>query len=68
MPSPNKPYKPGQWILVGTALGAFIGILLGKLALGMIFGFFIGVAIDSNKRNAKAGLEKDSSNDGDSAS
>jgi len=63
----NKPYKPGQWILMGTALGAFIGILLGKLALGMIFGFFIGVAIDSNKRKAKVELDKDSNNDGDSA-
>lgn len=64
----KKPYKPGQWILMSTALGAFIGILLGKLALGMIFGFFIGVAIDSSKRKAKVELDKDTNSDVDSAS
>jgi hypothetical protein len=51
----SKPYKPGSWIGYGTLLGTFIGILLGKLALGMIFGFFIGLAIDSNKRKAAKG-------------
>jgi len=48
----NRPYKSGQWIWLGTALGAFVGLLVGKFALGLIFGFFIGVAVDSTKRKA----------------
>jgi zinc transporter ZupT len=45
-------YKPGQWVILGTVLGAFIGLLLGKFALGLIFGFFAGIMIDSGKRRA----------------
>lgn len=45
-------YKPGQWVTLGTVLGAFIGLLLGKFALGLIFGFFGGIMIDSVKRRA----------------
>jgi hypothetical protein len=56
--SEPKPYKPGQWILIGTVLGAFIGLLLGKFAIGLIAGFFIGLFVDANKRKAsKAGSE-----------
>ncbi len=47
-----KLYKPGQWVILGTALGAFLGLLLGKFALGLIFGFFLGVMTDSIKRKA----------------
>ena len=47
-----KPYKPGQWLILGAALGAFIGLLVGKFALGLIFGFFVGIVIDSTKRKA----------------
>ncbi|QNP42255.1 hypothetical protein [Lysobacter solisilvae (ex Woo and Kim 2020)] len=52
---PNaKPYRAGHWVVAGTILGTFVGILFGKLALGMIFGFFIGVMVDSHKRKAAA--------------
>ena len=47
-----KPYKPGHWVILGAALGAFIGLLLGKFAIGLIFGFFVGIVIDSVKRKA----------------
>lgn len=48
----RKRYRPGEWILLGTVLGAFIGLLFGKFALGLIFGFFAGIAIDVMKRRA----------------
>ena len=35
-------YRPGSATLLGFVLGTFIGLLFGNLALGMIFGFFIG--------------------------
>lgn len=58
MQSQPKPYRPGQWIILGTALGAFLGLLVGKFALGLIFGFFAGVMVDSIKRKAsKTGRE-----------
>ena len=61
-PTP-KPYKPGQWILLGTVCGAFIGLLFGKFAIGLIFGFFAGIAVDSRKRKAaSAPTEQASSN------
>lgn len=44
--------KPRNWPILGAALGTFIGLLTDQLALGMIFGFFAGIAIRSNKRNA----------------
>lgn len=50
----SPPYKPGQWVLRGTVLGAFIGILSDRFALGLIFGFFIGVAIDADRRKRAA--------------
>lgn len=46
----QKTYRAGQWVVWGTVLGAFIGLLFGKFALGLIFGFFLGVFIDSAKR------------------
>ena len=59
MQSEPKIYKPGQWVILGPTLGAFIGLLLGKFAIGLIFGFFVGVMIDSAKRKAsKAGSER----------
>lgn len=48
----KQPYKPGHWVSLGFMLGTFIGIVFDKLALGMIFGFFVGAAIDSSKRKA----------------
>ncbi len=35
-------------------VGGFIGIVADKLALGLIFGFFIGLMIGSAKRKAAA--------------
>jgi uncharacterized membrane protein YfcA len=52
-------YKRGSWILLGTAIGAFIGLLFGKFAIGLIFGFFIGVFIDSQKRKTAQGIAQD---------
>ena len=62
--SEPKIYKPGQWVILGTVLGAFIGLLLGKFAIGLIFGFFAGIMIDSAKRKAsKAGSERGTGDD-----
>jgi hypothetical protein len=56
--------KPGQWVIFGAALGAFIGLLLGKFAIGLLFGFFGGIVIDSVKRRAsKAGSERGTDDD-----
>lgn len=52
MQSEPKIYKQGQWVIRGTILGAFIGLLWDKFALGLIFGFFVGSMIDSVKRKA----------------
>lgn len=58
MKSERKPYRSGQSIILCTALGALLGLLVGKFALGLIFGFFVGVMVDSVKRKAsKAGHE-----------
>jgi uncharacterized protein YqgC (DUF456 family) len=50
--SEPKIYKPGQWVVLETALGAFIGLLLGKFAIGLIFGLFVAIVIDLVKRKA----------------
>lgn len=47
---PAKPAKTGQWVFIGTAAGAFIGLLFGKFAIGLIFGFFAGILIGAAKR------------------
>jgi len=52
--SDPSPYKTGHWIVLGTIMGAFLGLLFGKFAIGLIFGFFVGIAIDSRKRKAAA--------------
>lgn len=54
----SKPQKPGHWVIVGTALGAFIGLLVGKFAIGLIFGFFVGIVISSVKRKASSANER----------
>ncbi|HRE12558.1 MAG TPA: hypothetical protein PLD37_00015 [Usitatibacteraceae bacterium] len=54
----TKHYKPGQWILIGTVLGAFIGLLVGKFAIGMIGGFFVGLFVDSAKRKASKPVDE----------
>lgn len=58
-PEPT-PYKAGKWIFLGTVLGAFLGLLFEKFAIGLIFGFFVGILIDSSKRKAAAAATKDS--------
>lgn len=40
--------------MLGTALGAFIGLLLGKFAIGLIAGFFAGTVIDAARRKASS--------------
>lgn len=56
-PPKSKSHSTGHWVFVGTALGAFAGLLQGKFALGLIFGFFIGIVISSVKRKASADHE-----------
>ncbi|MDQ5979608.1 MAG: hypothetical protein QG602_2583 [Verrucomicrobiota bacterium] len=51
---PSKPPKPVNWGILGAMLGGFIGIVADKFALGLIFGFFIGLMIGSAKRKAAA--------------
>jgi hypothetical protein len=48
----KKPYRPGAGVWTGIVVGAFIGLLLDKFALGGIFGFFVGIMIDSSRRRA----------------
>jgi hypothetical protein len=55
MKSETGTYKPGTWIVLGTVLGAFVGLLFGKFALGLIFGFFVGIGVDARKRKAETG-------------
>ena len=64
MQSEPKIYKPGHWVILGAVLGAFIGLLLGKFALGLIFGFFGGIVIDSGKRRASKGGSERGTDDG----
>lgn len=59
----RKPYKPGAGIVMGIVLGAFIGLLFSKLALGAIFGFFLGLAIDASRRKAAGSAEENVSPD-----
>ncbi len=54
MASGANTYRPGHYTGLGFLIGLFVGILADQLALGMIFGFFIGAAIDANKRRAAA--------------
>ncbi len=52
-PTPGpKPDRRGHWMVVGTAVGAFLGLLIGKFAIGLIFGFFVGIIIGSTKSKA----------------
>lgn len=46
------PYKRGQWVFRATVIGSFLGLLFDKFAIGLIFGFFVGIFIDSSKRKA----------------
>jgi hypothetical protein len=42
-------------------------MLFGKLALGMISGFFVGLIVDSGKRKATTPADRMPDGDGDSA-
>ncbi len=57
-PSDSPPVKTRNWPIFGTLLGGFIGLLLGKFALGLIFGFLIGAAIGGAKRKASVAGSK----------
>ncbi len=61
----NKLYKPGRGVFLGFALGTFLGILFNELALGMIFGFFVGVAVDSWRRKAASAPQETQVDDGE---
>ena len=62
----QEPYKPGTWIFLGILLGAFVGLLFSKFALGAIFGFFVGLAVDSSKRKASSSSEEKAPPDSES--
>jgi uncharacterized membrane protein YjjP (DUF1212 family) len=63
MESEPKRYKPGHWVVLGTVIGAFIGLLIEKFAIGFIFGFFVGLMIDSAKRKSMKASREGGSND-----
>ncbi len=46
--------RPGSWALRGAILGAFVGLLLGKFALGLIFGGIAGIVTDARRRKPSA--------------
>ena len=62
-PSKPKEYKPGRAVAVGLILGTFAGIVLHKLALGIICGLIIGLAVDARKRKTASDSTLDG-NDG----
>jgi F0F1-type ATP synthase assembly protein I len=64
MQQSNNLYKPGRGVFLGIVLGTFLGILFNKLALGMIFGFFVGVAVDSWRRKAASASKEIQVDDG----
>ena len=53
-PNPNKPPKPVNSPLVGAIVGGFIGLVLDKFALGLIFGFLAGLLIGAHQRKTTA--------------
>ncbi|RXK55834.1 hypothetical protein ESB00_08105 [Oleiharenicola lentus] len=53
-PPPSSPAKPVNWGILGAMVGGFIGIVADKFALGLIFGFLIGLMIGSAKRKTAA--------------
>ena len=60
-------YRPGSATLLGFVLGTFIGLLFGNLALGMIFGFFIGAAVDGAKQKKASSVEPGKSDEKEKA-
>mgnify|MGYP001764844792 CR=1 FL=1 len=46
----NAPAPSGSRIVLGTVVGAFLGLLVGKFALGLLAGFFVGVALSTRAR------------------
>lgn len=67
MQSGPTQYKPGQAVLLGVVLGGFIGLLVGKFAIGMIAGFFVGVAVDASRRKRASSGGGGSAGNGESA-
>lgn len=65
MQSESKNYRPGQWVVLGVVLGAFMGLLVGKFAIGLIFGFFVGIAVDASKRKASGADGGSNAGDGE---
>ena len=63
MSSDPKPAYSGQATLTGVAVGTVLGIIFDKLAIGIIFGFFIGTVIDSNRRQQQAAREAETRDD-----
>ena len=62
---PPRSYRPGQSVVLGVTLGAFIGLLVGKFAIGLIAGFFVGVAADAARRKASSTGGASNAGDGD---
>jgi F0F1-type ATP synthase assembly protein I len=60
-------FRPGGATLLGFVLGTFLGLLFGKLALGMIFGFFIGAAVEAARRKKASSVEAGKSDDKEKA-
>lgn len=58
MPKPVSDYKPGRATFAGILIGAFIGVLFGKLFLGAILGLWFGMALDSSNKAKHDAAEK----------
>jgi hypothetical protein len=63
MASDPKPAYSGQATLTGVAVGTILGIILDKLAIGIVFGYFIGTVIDSSRRKQQAAREAETRDD-----
>lgn len=51
----TSPPTSGRALIVCTVLGTFVGLLLGKLPIGLLVGFFIGLILESQARKSASG-------------
>lgn len=48
----TESFSKGNYMLKSVIIGGFIGILADKLALGMIYGFFISAFLEAKQKKA----------------
>lgn len=52
MDKETESFSKGRYVLKCVIVGGFIGIVIDKLALGMIFGFFVGAFLEAKYKQA----------------